>query len=64
MIVCDDEPARWRDIFGFVATTAGQGELKTGGLAGFPSFRLRNARARELLSWMPAYENYRTGLTR
>jgi nucleoside-diphosphate-sugar epimerase len=64
MIVCDDQPARWRDVFGFVAATTGQQALKTGGFAGFPSFRLRNARARELLDWAPAYENYRMGLAR
>lgn len=64
LIVCEDEPARWRDVFGFIAAAAGQGELKTGGAAGFPSFRLSNARARDALMWKPAYESHRVGLVR
>lgn len=64
LIVCDDHPAQWREVFGFIASAAGQPELKGGGLAGFPSFRLRNSRAREALGWAPAYETYRAGLVR
>jgi hypothetical protein len=31
---------------------------------GFPSFRVRNRRAREALSWTPVYPSYRVGLAR
>lgn len=64
LIVCDSEPARWRDVFRFIADAAGQAELKTGGQAGFPSFRLKNQRAREALDWGPFYASYRSGLVR
>lgn len=64
LIVCDDEPARWRDVFAFIAAAAGQAQLKTGGVAGFPSFRLRNTRVRETLGWKPAYGSHRAGLVR
>jgi nucleoside-diphosphate-sugar epimerase len=64
LIVCDDAPAQWRDVFGYVAELAGQETVEAGGRAGFPSFRLRNARARELLGWAPLYATYREGLTR
>ncbi len=64
LIVCDDAPAPWRDVFGYVAATAGQGTLEAGGRAGFPSFRLKNARAREALGWTPTYASFREGLVR
>ena len=35
-----------------------------GGRALMPSFRVKNARARELLEWEPAYRDYREGLMR
>jgi len=64
LIVADDRPARWREIFSHVADVCGAGEPKPGGLAGFPSFRVRNARAREALAWAPGYADYRAGLVR
>jgi nucleoside-diphosphate-sugar epimerase len=64
LIVADDRPARWREIFSHVASVCGAGEPKPGGLAGFPSFRVRNARAREALDWAPCYADYRSGLVR
>jgi nucleoside-diphosphate-sugar epimerase len=62
LIVCDDEPAPWRNVFGFIAMSAGHEPPSGGGPIGFPSFRLRNARARAALDWAPHYDSYRTGL--
>lgn len=64
LIVCDDAPVRWGELFGFVAEMAGAASPATGGRAGFPSFRVSNARARETLGWAPHYADYRTGLIR
>ena len=64
LIVCDDEPAPWRDVFGFIAASTGAAPPSAGGAAGFPSFRLNNARARQTLGWSPAYRSYREGLAR
>jgi len=64
LIVCDEEPAQWRDIFGFIASSAGQATPETGGRIAFPSFRLRNAQAVAALGWRPFYRTYREGLAR
>ena len=64
LIVADDEPARWGDILRFVCTVAGASEPQPGGRSLMPSFRVRNARARELLAWAPSYSSYRAGLAR
>ena len=64
LIVADDGPARWREIFEHVAAAAGGGPPPPGGRAGFPSFRVRNQRARAALSWRPFYADYRVGLAR
>lgn len=64
LIVCDDAPAPWREVFGFIAASLGQPAPATGGAAGFPSFRLRNARAKAALGWQPFYRNFREGLAR
>jgi nucleoside-diphosphate-sugar epimerase len=64
LIVADDEPARWCDVFGYVAAIAGGPPPEPGGRLGLPSFRVRNRRAREALSWTPEYANHRVGLAR
>jgi nucleoside-diphosphate-sugar epimerase len=64
LIVADDEPATWRDVFAYVAAVAGAAPPQTGGRVGFPSWRVRNRRAREALGWSPAYPSYRVGLVR
>ena len=64
LIIADDEPPRWRELLSFVAASAGGPEPQAGGPARFPSFRVRNARAREALGWTPRYSNYRIGLAR
>jgi len=62
--ICDDEPVQWRDLYGFVCSSIGQAAPQAGGPAGFPSFRLKNARAVEALGWQPLYKSYREGLAR
>jgi nucleoside-diphosphate-sugar epimerase len=64
LIVADDEPARWRDVFAYVAALAGVAPPRPGGRLGLPSFRVGNRRAREALSWAPVYASYRVGLVR
>jgi len=64
LIVSDDAPAMWRDVSGFVCTLANGARPQPGGRALMPSFRVRNQRAREVLSWRPAYPDYRAGLIR
>lgn len=62
LIVCDNNPAPWREIFSFINTMAGQDNLQEDGVIGFPSFRLKNKRACEVLQWSPFYQSYHTGL--
>jgi len=62
--VADDGPARWREVLEYVTTSAGAEPPQPGGPTGFPSFRVRNARAREALAWAPFYPSYRQGLVR
>jgi nucleoside-diphosphate-sugar epimerase len=64
LIVADDEPMRWRDLFGYVAAVAGGALPEAGGPARFPSFRVCNAHARTALAWQPRVANYRIGLAR
>ena len=64
LIVADDRPVQWRDLFGFIAEAAGGPPPATGGRPGFPSFRVSNRRARETLRWAPRYGDYRAGLVR
>ncbi len=64
LIVADDEPARWREVFSFIAQSAGAPAPEPGGRAAFPSFRVSNRHAREALNWAPFYTNYRVGLVR
>lgn len=64
LIIADDEPARWRDVFGFIARSVGAAPPEPGGRAGFPSFRVSNRRAKAALNWTPHYTSYRVGLIR
>jgi len=64
LIVADDRPARWRDVFDYVCAVAGAAPAQPGGRALMPSFRVSNRRARELLSWAPLFPDYRAGLAR
>lgn len=64
LIVADDRPARWSEVFSYIAHAAGAPEPQGGGRIGFPSFRVRNGRAREALGWAPHYPDYRSGLAR
>lgn len=62
LIVADDRPVRWGELFAYVAATEGAAAPLAGGRAGFPSFRLRNGRARDALRWCPFHSDYRVGL--
>lgn len=64
LIIADDEPTRWRDLFGHVAMLAGAAPPAPGGRLGFPSFRMSNRRARSVLGWSPHYRSYHMGLAR
>lgn len=64
LVVADDHPVRWRDLFATVAALAGAAAPAAGGPARMPSFRLRNRRARETLAWAPFYADHRAGLAR
>jgi nucleoside-diphosphate-sugar epimerase len=64
LAICDDRPARWSEVLGYVAQLVGAAAPSTGGRLGFPSFRVRNARAREALAWAPHYADFRAGLAR
>jgi nucleoside-diphosphate-sugar epimerase len=64
LIISDGNPARWRDVFGYVCALAGVAAPQPGGRSLMASFRVTNRRAREFLAWTPAYPDYRAGLVR
>lgn len=64
LIISDDEPVRWADLFTYIAQVAGTHSPDRGGLLRFPSFRTQNTRARDALQWTPLYASYRSGLVR
>lgn len=64
LIICDNDPALWKEVFGFIAEASGQSAPEAGGRAGFQSFRLRNDKAKTVLGWSPAYATWREGLVR
>jgi len=64
LIVADDEPVRWRELFGTVAALAGAAPPAAGGPRRMPSFRVSNRRAREALAWAPFHRDHRSGLAR
>ena len=64
LIIADDEPTRWRDLFSYIAQVTGGPPPEGGGRTGFASFRLTNARAKETLGWSPTYRDFRVGLVR
>lgn len=62
LIVCDDNPAPWRDVLSHVCSLAGVTAPMAGGRLLMPSFRVSNRRARAALQWSPRYPDYRSGL--
>jgi len=64
LIIADERPAQWREIFGYVAASVGGVAPHPGGRLGMPSFRVRNRRAKNALSWVPFHADYRSGLAR
>ncbi|MBO6719256.1 MAG: NAD(P)H-binding protein [Rhizobiaceae bacterium] len=64
IIVADDMPVTWRDLFSYLAAVAGTEPPQEGGPRYLPSFRMSNALARRTLQWAPRYPDYRAGLVR
>ena len=64
LIVADDRPAQWREVFTYVCALAGVEPPAPGGRSMMPSFRVSNRLARELLGWSPVYPDFRAGLVR
>ena len=64
LIVADDAPSRWRDVFDYIATAVGGPPPMPGGPARFLSFRVSNRPAREALAWSSRYPSHRVGLAR
>lgn len=64
LIIADDRPARWREVFAHIAVQCDAEPPTAGGRAGFASFRVSNRKAREVLGWAPRYGDYRSGLIR
>jgi nucleoside-diphosphate-sugar epimerase len=60
--VVDDEPTTYRELFTYVALLEGAAAPAAGGESHFPSFRIANSKAREILGWRPFYRSYRSGL--
>lgn len=64
LIIADNEPATWRDVFGYVSAISGAEPPAPGGRSGFASFRVSNHKARRALDWAPRYPNFQAGLVR
>lgn len=64
LIVADDHPAPWRDVFGYVCAAAQAPDPQPGGRQLMPSFRVSNRRAKVALDWAPRYPDFRAGLVR
>jgi nucleoside-diphosphate-sugar epimerase len=64
LVVADDHPAPWRDVLTYVAASVGAATPPPGGRQRLPSFRVRNTRARDALSWAPFYSSFHSGLVR
>ena len=61
--VVDDQPTTYQELFAYIALLEGATVPTGGGVSNFPSFRVANSRAQEILGWQPFYRSYRSGLT-
>lgn len=61
--VVDGQPTTYRELFTYIALLEGATVLTGGGVSNFPSFRVANFKAQEILGWRPFYRSYRSGLT-
>lgn len=64
LIVADDAPPRWAELFGHVCALAGSAPPAPGGRQLMLPFRVTNRQARDVLGWAPRYADFRSGLAR
>jgi nucleoside-diphosphate-sugar epimerase len=62
LLLVDDQPVRWRDLFSHVAKGTSAPEPKAGAPLRLPSFRCSNVATCAALGWRPFYADYRAGL--
>lgn len=60
--VVDDCPTTYRELFTYLARLENGPDPRPGGGASLPSFRVSNARIRNVLGWQPRFPTYRSGL--
>jgi len=58
----DDQPTTYGELFSYIALFEGGPTPTAGGATNFPSFRISNSKAREILGWRPFYRSYQSGL--
>lgn len=64
LAVVDDEPVTYAELFRHLAHLEGGPDPQPGGPPTlWPSFRVSNARARQVLGWQPRLRTYRSGFT-
>lgn len=64
LAIVDDEPVTYGELFRYLARLEDGPDPEPGGPpAPWPSFRVSNARAREVLGWRPRLRTYRSGFT-
>lgn len=62
LAVVDDEPVTYAELFRYLARLEGGPDPRPGGPpTPWPSFRVSNARARQVLGWRPRLRTYRSG---
>lgn len=60
--VVDDEPVRYRDLYGHIAAVHGGPTPATGGPVVAASQRVSNRRLKDALGWRPLFPTYRSGI--
>lgn len=62
LAIVDDAPVTQRTLFEHVAMIEGAAKPRSRAEPGPPSFRVSNAKARQVLGWAPFYPDFRVGL--
>jgi nucleoside-diphosphate-sugar epimerase len=64
LAIVDDQPVTYAELFRYLAhLEGGPNPQPGGGPTPWPSFRVSNARARQVLGWQPRLHTYRSGFT-